>query len=319
MSAHPLRVSVTEPLGPALRRVKTVLFAPFDLRKWFVIGFCAWLSSCGESGGGGGGGGGGNSGRHPVHADDVRHGVEKAWGYIVDNLAWIVPLVILGLLLCATLWLVATWLNSHGKFMLLHCVALNRAEVQVPWERYGPHARSLFLFQALLGALAFVLIFPIVTGSGAMLLLAFMREAPLLGPGILFALGILVAIGLGMLVAVVKKLLVDFVVPIMCLRTPSVRAAWREFLSLGSSNAGRFVLYLLFSLVLSMIIVTLIFIVIIATCCVAGCLMAIPYIGAVLLLPVYVFKRAYSLCYLEQYGTEFGVIDRDERAAVSPG
>jgi hypothetical protein len=111
----------------------------------------------------------------------------------------------------------------------------------------------------------------------------------------------------------VKKLLVDFVVPIMFLRTPSVRAAWREWLGLAGANVGRFVLYLLFSVVIAMVIGTLILVVVIATCCVAGCLMAIPYLGTVLLLPVFVFRRAYALYYLEQFGPEFRVIDREGR------
>ena len=46
-------ISVTEPVSPALERVKTMLFKPFDLGKWFTIGFCAWLAALGEGGGSG--------------------------------------------------------------------------------------------------------------------------------------------------------------------------------------------------------------------------------------------------------------------------
>jgi len=98
-------------------------------------------------------------------------------------------------------------------------------------------------------------------------------------------------------------------VPIMYLRTPSVRAAWREFTELGRENPGRIVIYLLFSVLLAMIIGMGILALVLITCCIAGCLMAIPYVGAVLLLPVYVFKRAYPLYYLEQYGAEYRVIE----------
>ena len=64
---------------------------------------------------------------------------------------------------------------------------------------------------------------------------------------------------------------------------------------------------------------SVLFIVIIATCCIAGCLMAIPYIGAVLLLPVFVFRRAYSLYYMQQYGPEFDVIESEDAPPPSPG
>jgi hypothetical protein len=33
-----------------LERVKRVLFQPFDLGKWFIIGFCAWLAFLGDGG-----------------------------------------------------------------------------------------------------------------------------------------------------------------------------------------------------------------------------------------------------------------------------
>ena len=49
----PLEISVTAPVSAALERVKQVLFRPFDLGKWFVIGFCAWLALLGQQGGGG--------------------------------------------------------------------------------------------------------------------------------------------------------------------------------------------------------------------------------------------------------------------------
>lgn len=320
MPVHPPSVSVTDPISPALQRVKRILFAPFDIKKWFVIGFCAWLSSCGEAGGGGGGGGGGGN-RSGGNADrgEISHGIETAWQYVLDNLVWILPLVILVILLGVTVWLVAVWLNSRGKFMLLHCVSLDRAEIQVPWDKYAQHAHSLFLFQVCLGAIAFVIIFPIVIAIAAVLLLALAKEASLTGPIIICVLGVLCVIGVSIIFAIIKKLLVDFVVPIMYLRTPSVRAGWTEFRSLASANLGRFALYLLFSVVITMIIATLIFVVVIATCCIAGCIMAIPYIGTVLLLPVFVFKRAYSLYYFQQYGPDYSVIRQEDAPPVAEG
>jgi len=47
----PSPVSVTLPVGPAIENVKRLLFRPFDLSKWFVIGFCAWLAYLGQRGG----------------------------------------------------------------------------------------------------------------------------------------------------------------------------------------------------------------------------------------------------------------------------
>jgi hypothetical protein len=39
-------VSVLEPIGHAINKTKHILFEPFSLEKWFVIGFCAgWPGS----------------------------------------------------------------------------------------------------------------------------------------------------------------------------------------------------------------------------------------------------------------------------------
>ena len=38
-----MRISVIDPISPAIERTKLVLFQPFDLGKWFKLGFCAFL------------------------------------------------------------------------------------------------------------------------------------------------------------------------------------------------------------------------------------------------------------------------------------
>ena len=59
--------------------------------------------------------------------------------------------------------------------------------------------------------------------------------------------------------------------------------------------------------------------VVLVTCCCAGCLMALPYLGTVLLLPVLVFKRSYSLYFLAQFGPEYDVFPPPPPAPPSPG
>ncbi len=40
-----MKISVTDPISPAIERTKFVLFRPFDIGKWFKLGFCAVLVS----------------------------------------------------------------------------------------------------------------------------------------------------------------------------------------------------------------------------------------------------------------------------------
>src|SRR5207247_7541197 len=48
------KIEIFKPFGEAFELMKKILFQPFDLKKWFVIGFAAWLSKLGFGGGGGG-------------------------------------------------------------------------------------------------------------------------------------------------------------------------------------------------------------------------------------------------------------------------
>ena len=91
---------------------------------------------------------------------------------------------------------------------------------------------------------------------------------------------------------------------------------WSRFRLLLSGNKGRFALYILFQIVISMAIGAIVMAVVIATCCCAACILGIPYIGTVLMLPILVFQRSYSLYYLAQYGPRFNVFDwaQDEAA-----
>jgi hypothetical protein len=103
------------------------------------------------------------------------------------------------------------------------------------------------------------------------------------------------------------KFTMDFVVPIMSLRTTRCTGAWREFLGLLSANKGCFALYILFQFVVAIAIGAIILAAVCVTCCCAACILAIPYIWTVLMLPLLVFKRAYSLLYLRQFGPQFDV------------
>ena len=87
-------------------------------------------------------------------------------------------------------------------------------------------------------------------------------------------------------------------------------------LGLLSGHIGNFILYLLFQIVLGIGIGMIVLAVVLATCCIAGCLLAIPYLGTVLLLPVLIFQRAYSLYYLAQYGPEYEVFGRTDLPPV---
>jgi hypothetical protein len=190
--------------------------------------------------------------------------------------------------------------------MFLHCVAQNKAEVKIPWTKFKQHANSLFLFRIVLALIALAAtVIPIAT-------FIFLIAIPMFhaGPGrTLFWLSCLIFLPAFFVLLVAfllaYKFTTDFVVPIMFLQTISCTAAWRKFWAMLSTNKGRFALYILFQIVIAIAIGAILMTAACITCCCAACILIIPYIGTVLMLPLLVFKRAYSLLYLRQFGPSF--------------
>lgn len=321
ISSRAPEISVTEPVSLAYERVKQMLFKPFDLGKWFIIGFCAWLATLGESGGfnsGYNGGSGSHHGGGGNVTEQFRHIYFQARDYVLENLFWIVPLAAFLVLLSLAVWVALVWVSSRGRFMFLHCVALDKAEVQTPWQHYAKVANSLCWFRLVLGLAGMLLMLPLLVLIGVVIAKMIMAGEPNFA-GIMLSVGL----GLGFLVlalvfGLAQKFMSDFVVPVMYLRGDSCVTAWREFLALLSAHIGQFLLYLLFQIVLGMVIGMLVLFAVLLTCCVAGCLMALPYIGTVLLLPVLIFKRSYSLYYLAQYGPQYDVFPRQQTPEPPP-
>ena len=305
MMLRPSNVSVLDPLQPAIEWVKKMLFRPFSLAKWMTIGFCAWLATLGE-----GGYGGNFNSPSQGHSANLRHEFEQVKAFVMSNLHWLIPLAIALFAICFILGVVFLWLNSRGKFMFLHCVALDVAEVQVPWNKFRVQGNSLFWFRFVLQMIgtAFTLPLFVMGGFAVYRMLSVWRFIAGDIEELIFLSGALLLLVCVFLM--IHKLTTDFIVPIMFLRGSKCLAAWREFRTLLSANAGRFVLYLLFQVVLKVAIGLAILAILLVTCClclVGCCLLIIPYIGTVMLLPVRVFERAYSLYYLRQYGDDLDV------------
>ncbi|MHC4363408.1 MAG: DUF7544 domain-containing protein, partial [Planctomycetota bacterium] len=83
--------------------------------------------------------------------------------------------------------------------------------------------------------------------------------------------------------------------------------AWHDFWTLLKSNKGSFALYILFQIVIALAIGAIVAAAGFLTCCCGFFLLAIPYIGTVLMLPLLIFSRAYSVLYFRQFGAQFDV------------
>ena len=311
-------ISVVHPVGAALGRTKHILFQPFDLGKWFVLGFCAFLAFLGKGGwsfppgqsgsGGGPAGTGGGSGGGPSD-------VQQAIDWIRANFVMIVVLGLIAILVVLVIGGVLMWVRSRGKFMFIDGVVRNRGAVVEPWKEYRAHGNSLFLFSFTLWIGQSVLMLAIVA-IGVMLAWADLQSGQFGGASItVIAVGVplLIAIGIGF--GIVGVLLEDFVVPTMYRHDIPVLSAWSVVGSeILAGRIGTIILYILMKIVLGIGIGIIAVIATCATCCIA----AIPYLGTVILLPLFVFVRCYSLCFLEQFGPDWHFFDRSTPESVAP-
>lgn len=310
-------ISVLDPIRPSVDRTRQMLFRPFDLGKWFVLGFTAWLAEIGQGGGGGGfpnfqarvpaGGGGKPAAPGAGAGGGVPPVLRQALDWVRENLALVIGIGAAVLLLVVVVSLLMGWIQGRFRFIFLDDVVRDRAEVARPWTEFRREGNSLFGFQVLLSLAMFVLVATLGV-LGLALAWPDLQAGRFGGPAVTALVVVVPAFLLLMLAGVVvNALLHDFVVPIMYLRRQGVIASWRDFQAeLLPGNIGKLVLYLVFRV---FVIGLALGVLGVGLTCLTCCLAALPYLGSVILLPLSVFSRQYPLFYLEQYGGPWRFFD----------
>lgn len=300
MNANANHISVLDPIGPAIERVRQMLFRPFDLGRWFAIGLCAWLAYFAP--------GGGVNIRLPFDNFGQTNNSQCSETLYQAYMPLIIFASVFAFILVIGIWLLVLWLNSRGRFMFLNCVARNTDKIKEPWGKYKTLANNLLLFRiaaVIIFCLALVPFIAVIVWCGILLSKSSACSTAVLISTIVFMSLILII--LSALLIIIMKFTFDFVVPIMYIHNIRCVQAWGRFRSILSANKGKFFLYILFQIVIGIAVGGIVATAILATCCCAACIFMIPYIGTVAILPLLVFERAYSVYYLRQYGTEFDV------------
>jgi hypothetical protein len=303
MNGSEPRIEIFKPFGEAFELMKKVLFQPFDLKKWLVIGFAAWLANLGA-----GGGGIGNFN----YPDNRREGAQK----FNETIGQIPPPVLITgicVLIFVVLLLIVlfAWLRARGRFIFVDCVVRNRAAIVGPWKEFRAEGNSFFLFSLLV---VLVLIAVIVI-AGVALIVPFIPRGDQAQPGLAFWIGLSLFAFVAICLAFVWAFLSQLMVPIMYRQRCHARLAFAQAVDLVSSHPGPILLYVLFLLLLAVAAVTISCVVTCATCCIA----AIPYVGTVILLPIPVTLGAFSLLFLRQFGPDYDVWAGLMAPEFSPG
>ena len=300
-------ISVTEPVSAAIQKTKEILFRPFEAGKWFGLGFCAFLASLGTGGGNGGFRGnynspsrGFNSGSRNATQQLDKFAAE-AGNWFSHNFAIVLIVGVAVFLFIIAVGLLFSWLSSRGQFMFIDGIVKNRGLVKQPWHEYRAEGNSLFRFKICLG-LIYGFVSLVVVGLCVLIAWSDISSKSFGAMGIVSIIVFGCYIFFAVLAGVTIEFLThNFVVPVMYLRRVKVMAAWGIVRQTFGDHKFKLFLYFLFMIVLGIPIAIGTFIITCCTCCLA----AIPYLGSVMLLPVSVFWRSYSLYFLEQFGPEW--------------
>ena len=294
-----MQISFVEPLSRAWERMRRILFDPFELSTWLVLGFSAWLAGL-ASGGGAGGRAVGNVG----DSIDDRHVIGTEIHDLVDTIAhqmvWL-PLILLGITIVLALIVVVLWLSSRAKFIFLDNVAHERAEIVEPWARFRRLGDSLFwwrlAFFAVVGGLALLVVAAVFVPAATLSLSDALHGVSIAG----IVLGVLALLVLVVLAFFTLLLLENFVIPVMYRFDLTTTEAWRTLLPWLRRYAGWFMAYGVLFLIAAVAFQVVLLVLCLFTCCIV----LLPYVGTVILLPVWVLYRAYGVEFLAQFHPDF--------------
>lgn len=308
-----MRIAYFEPLSRAWDRTRVMLWQPFDLANWLLLAFVAWVAGLTTDTGTAlaGRGDANDYGRHSV--GDLDHVFEE----VAASAVWI-PLVLLAVMVGIAVAVLLLWVTSRFKFIYLENLVNSRAEVVEPWKRHEKLGNSLFLWRicfagaCVLGAvLVMVVFFAPAAGFSFHDALAGLSVAA----GVFGTLGLVV---FGIAAWYVGLFVESFVIPIMYRYDLPVLDAWRALLPWLKVRPFHFVVYGLFVLMLAMVFALFYGVFCMLTCCMA----AIPYLGTVLLLPVWVTYRLLSVEFLAQFHPDFDLfapLPEDEHDEIITG
>jgi len=305
-------ISYSGPFGRAWNRMKIALFKPFDLNKWFLLGFTAFLAGLADWHNGTVGSRWGDRGSFREFVDFPG----RAWQWLNSH-PLLFMAIVFGVVIVTAVLVIILWLSSRGSFMFLDNVVRDKAEISVPWKRFKTLGNSLFVWRLVFGLIGLSL-------SVLFTVFFFITASRYYEDITDFPLPILLAVGMALfflliviVIAYIFLFLRDFVVPIMYKNNIKAVPAWRIFLSIFGQHPFHFILYGLLVFVLIIAFVIAVVFAGLITCCIGWFLLVIPYLGTVITLPVWYFFRAFSLEFLAQFGPEYELFARPESPSGS--
>jgi len=289
MNGSEPRIEIFRPFGEAFELMKKILFQQFDLKKWLIVGFAAWLANLG------GGAGGFN---YQYNRRDEMHKLNETISQIPQ------PILITGIcvliLFVFVLGVLFAWLRARGGFMFIDCLVKNRGAIAEPWREFRRDGNSYFLFSLLVAIV--LLVFAAVFSLP--LVLPIIKDSTFLRTHHVYVIVAIAALIFAMIFLLLAwSLIASFMLPVMYRQRCRVSEAFIIVTRLIAAHPGEMLLYCLFWIVLALATALVACLATCATCCIA----AIPYVGTVILLPLFVLLRSFSLLFIRQFGPDYDV------------
>src|SRR6266576_441640 len=149
------KIEILSPFNQAIELTRLILFRPFDIAKWLIIGFAAFLSGWLNSGGG-------SINPWSFRGWNSLNAQPSAFqfrSFNIDNSAiWVLVLVAVLIIVFFALLILWLWITARGRFIFIDCLVRNRAAIVEPWREFRQEGNRFFVFLIVLMVVSLVLV-----------------------------------------------------------------------------------------------------------------------------------------------------------------
>jgi hypothetical protein len=286
---------VIDSLTEAFDVMIDMLFKPFDMGKWCVLGLVFFLAGLTQD-------------LSQLMQIPFQFAEVLAVPVAEDPESFVVPAVIGGIVFFVVM-IVAAVISSIGKFVIYENIQNEEPGVSGRWGKHTSKGISFFLLKLGIGVIMVIFV-TLLLLIGAMAMGVSFSDPSSFSEtmfqeriGLFFLLILvfgLVFVGLSIFLGMI----LTFVPIIMYIRNCGAGAALSEFMGLFLAKPGSFMLYILMSWLVAMGASIVVQIGVLVTCCLG----ALPYVRSTLFLPVLMTLELYPVSFIGQILPEYDII-----------
>jgi hypothetical protein len=257
-----LPISAVDCVQPALQHTREQVFTRFRFGQWSRLALVGILAAELHVGGCGFGnlGSGWPHTPHKNQSDLLpSSSVPFNWpglnpAHVSNDIAQFIGLIVVGIFAFLLLGFVFMYINSVFRFILFDSVVRRHCSISEGWQKWHRAGRRFFLWQ-IVYLISTWLFLGVLVGVPVALALAAGWTTDLKEHIGRMIVGVILLVGLFLVfvltAAVVQVLAKDFLVPIMALDDLDFADGWHRLMAMIGREKGKFAIYLLLKLVLS--------------------------------------------------------------------